>query len=191
LPTDPVAAAESAVAGRRASIDLGAVNGCFFFNVAGVGLSADVAKRLARGPKRFGPLSYLFAVVAILRRRRAFRAVVSVDGTQITLRSIQLSVANGRRHGGGLTPEPEADIQDGRFDIYSLAPQPWWRVFALVSAMRRGTHDNWRGVTLMRGERVHIQTPREPKRVNADGELVTETPAQLVMHRGGVVVLRP
>lgn len=191
VPLDPVRAAGVLREGRLADIDLAEVNGHHYFNAAGIGLTVDVAERLARGRKGLGPLSYLLAVLDILRARRSFRVRMKIDGEEVVLRSIQVTVGNGVRHGGGIRMHRDACIDDGQFDIYSLEPQPVWRLLALAPAFLRGTHHAWRSVTHLRGREVVLETPGKPKRINADGEIVSRTPGRFVLHRNAVLVYLP
>jgi YegS/Rv2252/BmrU family lipid kinase len=195
LPRDPVAAAGLLGTGRREDVDVGEVETdrgrrCFY-NAAGVGLSVDVAERLSRGSKRFGPYSYLIAMLDILKARRSFRARVCVDGETVVLRSIQVTVGNGVRHGGGVRVRRDASIDDGTLDLYSLEPLPLWRLIRLLPAFLKGTHDAWRSVTTLRGREITLDTPAKPKRINADGEIVGRTPARFRLHRNAVVVVVP
>lgn len=191
VPLDPVQAAKLVRTGRREDIDLGQVNGAWFFNVAGIGMSVDVAERLARTSKRWGPFEYALAFANIWRSRRPFRAEIECDGRQVSLDSLQISVGNGLRHGGGIKVAEDASIDDGLFDVYSVAPQSLWRLLARAPALLQGTHHMVRGVTNLRGRKVVVRTPNKRKRVNADGEVVAFTPAHFTMHRNGVVVLLP
>ena len=51
LPADPVAAASVITAGHTRPVDLGEVNGIFYFNVASIGFSAHLARRLTAEAK--------------------------------------------------------------------------------------------------------------------------------------------
>ncbi|MBK1668159.1 hypothetical protein CKO28_08930 [Rhodovibrio sodomensis] len=192
VPLEPIAAARLAHTGRVEDIDVGSVGTHYFFNAASVGLSVDVAERLAKSSKRYGPLSYLFALWAVARTRRTFRARVRVDDEQeVVLRSIQVTVGNGVRHGGGVRIHRNACIDDGNLDLYSLEPLPFWRMILLLPAFLRGTHDGWRSVTNLRGREIALDTPGKPKRINADGEIIGRTPATFRLHRNAVLVFLP
>ncbi|MBK1667097.1 hypothetical protein CKO28_03430 [Rhodovibrio sodomensis] len=191
IPLDPVEAAQLARSGRLEDIDVGDVNGHTFYNAASIGLSVDVAERLELGPKRYGVVSYLLALLDLTRACRNFRAIVDGDGERVTLNSIQLTVGNGVRHGGGVRVHADASIDDGQLDLYSLEPQPLWRLPFLFPAFMRGTHHGWRSVTNLRAKQFHIETPAKPKRVNADGEIVSRTPATFILHRNAVWVRLP
>jgi YegS/Rv2252/BmrU family lipid kinase len=191
IPLNPVEAAKLAHTGRLEDIDVGEVNGHTFYNAASIGLSVDVAERLELGAKRYGVLSYLLALVDLARTRRIFRAVVTGDDERVALTSIQVTVGNGVRHGGGVRVHEDASIDDGTLDLYSLEPLPLWRLPVLLPAFLRGTHTAWQSVTNMHAREFRIETPSKPKRVNADGEIVSRTPATVTLHRNAVWVRLP
>jgi diacylglycerol kinase family enzyme len=90
LPRDPVAAsrrlAAALAAGRRRRISLGRVNGRRFAFTAGVGLDAELVRRVdalgrARSGKRPGDLAFLWAVACALAARRGrFEPALDVAG---------------------------------------------------------------------------------------------------------------
>jgi YegS/Rv2252/BmrU family lipid kinase len=177
------------LADHRRAIDVGRVNGKHFLNVAGIGLSVEVARTLdAETKQRLGPLGYPLAVLKTLRNRRSFRARVLCDGREIGLRSVQISVGNGRYYGGGLTVAPDAAIDDGWLDLFSIAPASPLRLLMLGPALKRGSHGERNEVQLFRGRRIEIETSR-PMAVNTDGEVTTRTPARFDVRPGALHVL--
>ena len=100
LPLDPIAAAEVIAAGHRRRIDLGVVNGTHFFNVATVGLGVGVTRRLSRERKsRWGVLAYLFTAARVVLRARPFAADIRTETETIRVRTVQVTVGNGRHFG--------------------------------------------------------------------------------------------
>ncbi len=190
IPRDPVEAAALLNEGEARRIDLGEVNGIPFFNVASIGLSVDIAERLAGVKKRWGVLSYLGGFFVVWRARRTFRVRISCDGEWVSQRSIQVSVGNGRYHGGGISVADDASIEDGLLDVYALAPQPLWQLIWMLPALLSGEQKYWRTVTTLRGREVSLVT-RKPHRVNADGELVSRTPAEFRIRRHALEAIVP
>lgn len=190
----PFALADAArviATGRPRRIDLGRVNGRCFFNVAGVGLSVDIADRLTGAEKRrWGVLAYLRRSWEAAQAARHFHARVTCDGVIEEFAAIQIAVGNGRHYGGGMTIVDDASIDDGRLDVYALPPHPWWRLMTLVPALRWGTHRPIAAIHSRQGEMVRIETER-PLPVNVDGEVVTETPAEFDVLRGAISVFAP
>src|SRR5690606_9599666 len=104
IPSDLGAAAAVVVAGRTKRIDVGVVNGCYFLNAAGIGFSTKLQSELPAWAKRhFGPLAYALGVARRWRRRRSISVLVRSDGASVRRRAIQVTVANGRYYGGGMT----------------------------------------------------------------------------------------
>ncbi|WP_374446911.1 lipid kinase [Stella sp.] len=191
IPTDPVAAARIIAAGHRRTIDLGQVNDRYYFNVASIGFSAVLARELsAEAKRRWGVLGYAITAFRLLRRMRPFTATITHDGGQMRSRTIQVAVGNGRHYGGGLTVDAEARPDDGMLDVYSLEIDHWWRLIALAPALRRGTHGTWSDVRTLRTTGCTIAT-RRPMQVNADGEIVTTTPARFRVHPAAVQIFAP
>ena len=60
----------------------------------------------------------------------------------------------------------------------------------MLRSFRSGEHGAWSEVTTLRGTEFEIRTPR-PRPVNADGELITATPAIFRVHPAAVSVFAP
>jgi len=106
------------------------------------------------------------------------------------VRTVQVSVGNGRFYGGGMTVETSAQPDDGRLDVYSLEVRHWAELVALLPSLRRGTHGQWTNVRAFATTELTLRT-RRPHDVNADGELVTTTPARFTIRRAAVEVFVP
>ncbi len=191
IPFNLVKAAELIATGTPSPIDLGEVNGHLFFNVASIGFSAQLAADLTeQAKKRWGKLGYAIAAARILARSRVFTAQLDHDGTTERIRTMQVSVGNGRHYGGGMTVEENATADDGMLDFYSLEVDHWWRLLALLPALRKGTHGRWDDVRAFRTTEVTIRTSR-PRPVNTDGELSTWTPAKFRIRPRAIQVFTP
>jgi diacylglycerol kinase (ATP) len=191
LPADPLAAVDVIIAGRTRKVDLGDVNGRPFFNVASIGLSVELAKALdSRLKRRFGRLGYAIAALRVLLRARPFHAWISAGGEPVRVRTLQIAVGNGRYYGGGTAVHVTAAVDDGQLDLYTVAPASLWRLVLMARDFRRGLHGAWREVRTAHGPEFTVAT-RRPRAVNADGELVTETPARFTVRPGAITVFAP
>jgi diacylglycerol kinase (ATP) len=178
-------------AGRLKLIDLGRVNGRYFFNVASIGLGARVSRQLTREQKgRWGVLGYARGVLRAFSDHRPFRAEIRCDGRVLRARAIQIAVGNGRHYGGGMTVNREAAIDDGLLHLYCLEPQSLWRLLALLPDLREGPERERTGVRLLQGEHIEVHT-RRPMPVSTDGELTTHTPARFRVVREALAVYVP
>jgi YegS/Rv2252/BmrU family lipid kinase len=191
IPDDLEAAADVIAAGRLRAIDLGFVNGHAFFNVASVGLSVELARSLTPDLKRrWGRLGYAMAGLRVLTRARRFSAWISQGDATTRVRTLQIAVGNGRHYGGGVVVAEAAAIDDGHLDLYSLEMATVSRLALGMRSFRAGAHGAWTDVRTARGGEFEIAT-RAPRPVNADGELVTRTPARFRVAPGAVRVFAP
>ena len=172
-------------------IDLGEVNGHLYFNVASIGFSAELAQQLsADAKKKWGKLGYGIVAARILMRSELFTAYLEHDGITEKIKTLQVSVGNGKFYGGGMAVEKDAAIDDGKLDFYSLEVDHWWHLLRLLPSLRRGTQSKWNDVRAFPTTEVIIRT-KKPRAVNTDGELSTWTPAHFKLHRQAINALIP
>ncbi len=188
LPVDLEGAVGVIAAGRTRRIDLGEVNGHPYFNVASLGFGVDLTHALTSdAKKRWGPLGYAVAGLRVLRRLQPFHVEIAVGGTRTRSRTIHLAVGNGRHYGGGMTVSEDAAIDDGRLDVYSLEVASAWKLLMLLPALRSGRTRDWTEIRTLAGEEIRVSTRRH-RSVNADGEIVTRTPATFkVLHEAAAL----
>ncbi|WP_455818770.1 lipid kinase [Pseudomonas cerasi] len=191
LTNDLAQAVKVIAAGHQRPIDLGEVNGHLFFNVSSIGFSATLAHHLtAESKKRWGTFGYALAAFKLLKQSRPFSATLEHDGITEKVKTVQVSVGNGRFYGGGMTVEQSAAPDDGRLDVYSLEVAHWWEMIALLPALRRGTHGRWRKVRTLSTTAMTLST-RRPHDINADGELIGQTPARFAIKAHAITVFSP
>lgn len=191
VPLDHARAAALRRFGAVQDVDVGDVDGLAFLNAAGAGLSTDVAHTLAGVRKRFGVLSYAGALLDVVRRRRSFRVNVTCDGQAVSLRTVQIKVGNGRRHGGGILLRDDAGVDDGQLDLYAIPPLSTFRLMLKWPALLRGTQYSWHYITTMRGKTMRLETPEGPEDLNVDGDILARTPATFTVRRNALNVFVP
>jgi YegS/Rv2252/BmrU family lipid kinase len=186
-----LAAADVIVAGNRRRVDLGEVNGKPFFNVASIGLSAELAGGLSRETKRrWGKLGYAVAALKVLSKARPFSATIISPAGEEKVKTFQIAVGNGRHYGGGTVIEENAAIDDGHLDLYSLEQDHVWKLFLLLGYFRQGRHGMWEEVRTDKATEFDIRTKR-PMPVNTDGDIVTQTPAHFLIRPAAIEVFAP
>jgi len=180
LPNDLLASAEVIIQGHHKRIDLGWVNGTHFFNVASMGLTTAVTRRMSReGKSRWGILAYLFAAVQVVARARPFTVDINNGTETFRARSIQVSVGNGRYYGGGMTIDENAQIDDGLLNLYSLEISRWWQIIPLLPALWRGKLSGSKNARTLQGTQFEIMPHKgRAKTIMADGEASGFSPAR-------------
>lgn len=171
IPFDPAAAFEIALAsGRDRVIDAGELEGRLFFNLAGIGLDARVARRFAAGGLvRRGFFRYLEIAAQELFTYEPDEHTIVVDGDEQRVRALLVAIANGRQYGNGAIIAPHACLDDGRLDVVVVEERSVAATLVQVPRVFAGSVDRVRGVTIRRGEAVEISSAR-PVVCHVDGE---------------------
>lgn len=191
IPFDPALACATVATGQITEIDVGDANGKYFFNVASLGLSVDITRRLdPEQKKKWGVLAYLYTAFVVTFRARPFRAEIRTATETLQVRTVQIAVGNGRHYGGGMVIHEQAAIDDGMLDLYSVEVDRWWKVFLLTPAIMRGTLETSSWIRTFRGETFEITTHR-PRPINTDGELATATPVKFKIWPRAIRVIVP
>lgn len=191
IPADLGKAADLIAAGHTRRIDVGTVNGHAFFNVASIGLSTELARRLDPELKRrFGRFGYALAAAKVLSGADRFKARITEKGLRIETSTYQIAIGNGRHYGGGNVVQASAAIDDGHLDLYSLEMKNVWKLALMLRSFRAGTHGAWSEVRTARCVEFDVETD-ETMPVNADGEIVTSTPAHFKVLPHAIEVFAP
>lgn len=191
IATELEEAARIIVEGHEEDIDIGFVNGHPFFNVASIGVSAELALSLTHEVKQqFGRLGYVLTAVRVLLRARPFSAVVKYAEGEALVKTLQVAVGNGRFYGGGMAVHHAARINDRRLHLYSLELEHLWKLLLMAPDFCTGHHVHWEEVRSESGSRFEVVT-RRPRPVNADGEIISRTPATFTMKSKALRVRAP
>jgi diacylglycerol kinase (ATP) len=187
IPRKLEAAVEVALRGRTREIDLGRARylgwdgsegDSLFANVASAGMSGAIAKRANETSKTLGgKISYAWATFSVFSRWRSDEVTVRVDGKVRSGRMHDVIVANGRYLGGGMKMLPEAEPDDGLFDVLLIGDLSKRDLLLTLPKTYRGRHLPHPKATLLRGATVEIEAP-EPLPVELDGEQPGTTPVR-------------
>ena len=147
-----------------------------FANVASAGMSGAIAKRANETTKALGgKASYLWATFAVFSGWEATEIEVAVDGERRAGPMFDVVVANGRFFGGGLEICPEAEPDDGLFDVLTIGDVTKRDLVQTMPKMYRGTHLPHPKAELLRGSSVTV-TSETPLPIELDGEQPGTTP---------------
>jgi diacylglycerol kinase (ATP) len=187
IPTDWEAAVRVAKEGATRTIDAGHVRysgrdgspeEAYFASMAGVGMSGAVARRLNTTTKALGgKVSGLLATFAVFRRWQNVEMTVEVDGERRHGLTEDVLVANTRFHNGGMRLCPDADPDDGLFDVLLIGDVSKRDLILTLPKLYRGTHLPHPKAELLRGSRVKVDAA-EPLPIELDGEQPGTTPAR-------------
>ena len=177
-------------AGVSRPIDIGVVNGKYFFNAVTLGLGPEVRRFHESSEKqRWGVLNYPRAILQTMRDRTYFHADITAGDEHRKARLLHVGIVNGRYHGGGLPAHRDATIDDGILHLYAVRAATPLRYVRLLPSLLTGSSDN-EDILRMAGETIRIVT-REPMPVTGDGEEVCHTPLELSCRPGALTMMVP
>jgi YegS/Rv2252/BmrU family lipid kinase len=157
-----------------------------FANVASAGMSGAIAKRANETTKALGgKASYLWATFAVFSGWAATEIEVAVDGERRAGPMFDVVVANGRFFGGGLQICPDAEPDDGLFDVLTIGDVTKRDLVLTMPKMYRGTHLPHPKAELLRGSSVTV-TSETPLPIELDGEQPGTTPVTFEVAAGAL-----
>ena len=179
LPLDEEGALEVALAGRTRAVDLVelTVDGGrseHFAVMAGVGVDAAIMDEVDPGlKKKVGPAAYFVAASKALGRLPVPMEISVDGGRRRRRRAMTCLIGNVGKLPGGLVLMPDAEVDDGRLDVYVASPLrvTHWLKLALRVITRRSQRDDQ--VDSWQGDRV-VLTLRQAESYQLDGDVVGE-----------------
>jgi len=168
--------------GRARRIDLGQASfregQSYFANIASAGMSGAIAKRANETSKALGgKVSYAWATMTVFARWRNDEIRLTVDEEHREGRMHDVVIANGRFFGGGMMICPEAEPDDGLFDVLTIGDLTKRDLLLTLPKTYKGRHLPHPKAELLRGARVEIDATR-PLPVELDGEQPGTTPVR-------------
>lgn len=192
VPLDAASALEVAGRGANRRIDAGELDGSLFFNVAGIGLDASIADRMAAPGARRGLLGYVIATLSELPRYRAREYAIAFpagEAEPINSPALFVALANSRQYGNGAQIAPHALLDDGKLDIVVVRPLSLAGVVARVPAFFRGTLTADNKVLMRTAAAAAISSDREIG-FHVDGEPRRGGQTIVLRTRPGVLSVR-
>ena len=191
IPTEPEGAAELIAAAPTKTIDVGELNDRRFLCIASCGFDSD-ANRIANEARFMkGNLVYLYAAVRALAAWKPARFTITLDGHERIVSGYSVGAANSRAYGGGMYAAPDAELDDGRFDVLWVERMSKLRFFArLLPKLFNGSYVELPEVGMDRAAEVRIEADR-PFAVYADGDHLTDLPADLRILPRALDVIAP
>ncbi len=190
IPDDPLEAVGVLAAGESRRIDVGEANGKRFLGIVSVGFDSE-ANQLANETTFFrGNLVYAYAALRTLLGWKPARFTVRVGEERVRLSGYSVSVANSRAFGGGMYIAPDAELDDGEFDVVSVGEVGKLRFVSNLPKVFKGTHVDEDEVRVFRAAQLELSASR-PFPVYADGEHLTELPASLRILPRALSILVP
>jgi YegS/Rv2252/BmrU family lipid kinase len=152
---DPAQSIHEACRAQPSRIDAGECGGEYFFNVAGVGIDAEVARAFAglgAGARGLSAYVRMAAGQLLHYTPRVYR----IDGRP-TRPALLVAVANGPQFGNGARIAPAASLVDGLLDVVVFEERSRARTMAAVPRLFTGGIARVPGVSMRKSARVRIE----------------------------------
>ena len=110
--------------------DVGVANGSYFFNVAGIGIEAEIARRFAEYGKtgQRGMWPYFKLGAQALFQYKPTILTVEYQNQHIVYAPLTLVFANGTQYGSGFYIAPQASLTDGKLEMVEVKNAPKWKL---------------------------------------------------------------
>ncbi len=143
----------------------------YFANITSFGLGGEVAGRVNQGKKFLNPFfSFMCASLVSIALYKKKRITLNIDGKIIrTYEVLNVIIANGRYHGGGMFVAPKAQIDDGLFDITVVKKLMFHQVLTNLPKLYNGKIRESRKVETFRAKNI-AAVSGEDVIVEVDGE---------------------
>jgi YegS/Rv2252/BmrU family lipid kinase len=184
LPLTPIDAARVIARGDVHGADAGVVHGQIFFEIAGVGLDAELVS--AARHAEHGRWRRALRRVWRYATHATHRVTITIDGTPHAHRVMQILVLNSPYYGWGFPLLPDASMEDGMLDV---AVFPRMGRLALIGSLVALMRDRALAQRPVRYRATRIaMTCDAAVTVHADGRVAGTLPAEFVCRRGTLKV---
>jgi diacylglycerol kinase (ATP) len=199
IPTGFDEAVRVALEGRVKAVDLGRAifrnDGAeatrWFANVGSAGMSGAVARRANSMSKRLGGrTTFFYALVREFVAWKNTEVTVTLDGDERRGAMHDVIVANGRWHGGGMKLAPDAEPDDGLFDVVLIGDVTKLDFVTTAPKLYSGKHVGHPRVEVLRSATVAVDAA-QPLPIELEGETVGTTPARFEIVAGALRVRTP
>jgi YegS/Rv2252/BmrU family lipid kinase len=143
----------------------------YFHNIVSFGLGGEVADRVNRTSKAFGPfISFMWStlIALLLYGKKKVRLKID-DGGEKEINIWNIAVANGQYHGGGMWVAPQAVLTDGLLNITVIGGLNPAQVLWHMPKLYNGKIQKIKEVSCLTGKRVEAFSD-QPVLLEVDGE---------------------
>jgi diacylglycerol kinase (ATP) len=181
IPYEPLEACKFIVSNKPKKLDIGKVNDRYFLSWAGIGLDSRMIQDTENIPQLkliFGKIAYPLSGLKTLLTYTPSRISVEADGKHYS--GYFVLVGNISYYGGKFKVLPKAQANDGKLDICIFKKKNLIHNFRYGMAIGIGQHVNYDDVVYMQVKKIRLDSFK-PALIHADAELVSKTPAEIII----------
>lgn len=159
----------------------------WFCSTMSAGFDALVNERVNHLAFPKGPSRYTVGMVLELLRLKPIEYTVTIDGVETHEQAILTTIANNKQYGGGMLICPDAEPDDGLFDIMMVRPLSRFDFIRIYPKVFKGTHVTDPRVVIRRGKKFRLDSPNLVG--YSDGERIGPLPMEIEVVPGALAVL--
>src|SRR3954470_16098903 len=160
IPLEAVPACQVIATGTPRALDIGEVEGRSFIGIASLGFDSVANKIANEAPSRLGNLVYAYGALRALAAWRPATFTVDFDGAQRTFSGWSVGACNSRAYGGGMYAAPDAELDDGLFDVVLCSKSSKLAFVRMLTRVFKGTHVELANIEVLRSAAVRIAADR-------------------------------
>lgn len=172
---------EIIINGVTKPVDLCEVNGQRFINICSCGIDGEIILDTDRIKSKIrGSSAYILCTIKALISYQAKKVIIRIDGLELKREIIIVAVGNGKYVGGGMKITANAEIDDGLLDVCIINKLSKFKLLTLFPTIFKGQHIHIKPtVENFRGKNIQIDALQDRLLINADGNLIGMTPANM------------
>lgn len=148
---------EQVLLGSPRLIDAGICNNQLFLNGVGIGFDGAIVHDLLGKKKLAGKASFLLSILKQIVGYKEKMCMLELPNEMITQECFMISVANGKRYGGGFYVSPRAMISDGLLDINIVGKVSPLKRMRYLPVIEKGEHLSLDFVQYKQSDKITIR----------------------------------
>lgn len=191
IPRDFNKACQIIIDGHQRHVDVGQVNEQHFINISGGGTLTELTYEVPSKYKTvFGQLAYYVKGFEKVTQLKPTRVKIECKEKVIDEEIMLFLIANTHSIGGFENLAPDADLEDGYFDVLIVRKTGFPDFIQLAAQVLRGEHLRDSRVIYFQTTELHV-TSADPVQLNLDGERGGKLPAHYKVLHKHITVITP
>ncbi len=170
IPVDPEKALNIILNGNTNYVDYMVCDGIRGMNVMGTGIDVEILERCYKSKILKGKFKYALSLLVSVIDYKCRNIKIEKDDKTEPHRYFILSVANGKKFGGGIKIAPEAEINDGLLEVILVNNMPWLKRPIAIGKLAMGKIHTLKQTEYTKATKVKGLFD-EPTDIELDGEV--------------------
>ncbi len=160
--------------GEDKYIDIGTIDGQYFFNIAGIGLDGLISKKFELESKSRGITPYIYHAFKGYFEMSSFKVNITLGDTEFQDQIMIAAFANFRQYGGKAVIAPFADPYDGKLDLCLINKFKFLEGTAKIQRLFTGNIHKFPFYKSYQFDKVKIKSLDGPIPCTIDGEYAND-----------------